>query len=90
MVAHNDGSVRCVSSKRIYEEAFGEDGIDPCVRLLDPNWLKRAIYRAICVRGEDEKKRSRKIVGINRAGYKKNIWPKRTINKDVFCHAVFF
>ena len=40
--------------------------------------------------GEDEKKRSRKIVGINRAGYKKNIWPKRTINKDVFCHAVFF
>ena len=42
MVAHNDGSVRCVCSKRIYEEAFGGDGIDPCRKVLDPNWLKRA------------------------------------------------
>ena len=33
MVAHNDGSVRCVCSKRVYEEAFGGDGIDPCKRL---------------------------------------------------------
>ena len=52
MVVHNDGSVRCVWSKRIYEEAFGGDGIDPCKRVLDPNWSKRAIYRAICARGE--------------------------------------
>ena len=52
MVVHNDGSVRCVWSKRIYEEAFGEDGIDPCKRVLDPNWSKRAICRAICARGE--------------------------------------
>ena len=43
MVAHNDGSVKCVCSKRIYEEAFGGDGIDPCSRVLDPNWLKRTI-----------------------------------------------
>ena len=43
MVVHNDGSVKCVCSKRIYEEAFGGDGIDPCSRVLDPNWLKRAI-----------------------------------------------
>ena len=33
MVVHNDGSVRCVCSKRVYEEAFGGDGIDPCKRL---------------------------------------------------------
>ena len=33
MVVHNDGSVRCVCSKRVYEEAFGADGIDPCKRL---------------------------------------------------------
>ena len=46
IVVHNDGSVRCVSSKRIYKETFGEDGIDPCRRVLDPNRLKRAIYRA--------------------------------------------
>ena len=45
MVVHNDGSVRCVCSKRIYEEALGGDGIDPCRRVLDPNWLKRAIHR---------------------------------------------
>ena len=45
MVFHNDGSMRCVCSGRIYEEAFGGDGIDPCRRVLDPNWLKRAIYR---------------------------------------------
>ena len=48
MVVDNDGSVRCVCSKRIYEEAFGGDGIDPCKRVLDPNWLKRAIYRVKC------------------------------------------
>ena len=59
MVAHNDGSVRCVSSKRISEEAFGEDGIDPCMRLLDPNWLKGAIYRAICVRVRTKKKKQK-------------------------------
>ena len=47
MVVHNDGSVRCVSSKRVYEEEFGGDGIDPCRRVLDPNWLKRAIYRVM-------------------------------------------
>ena len=46
MVVHNDGSVRCVSSKKIYEETFREDEIDPCGRVLDPKWLKRAIYRA--------------------------------------------
>ena len=40
MVVHNDGSVRCVCSKRVYEEAFGEDGINPCKRVLHPNWLK--------------------------------------------------
>ena len=50
MIVQNDGSVRCVCSKRIYEEAFGGDGIGPCKRVLDPNWLKRAIYRA---RAED-------------------------------------
>ena len=48
MVVHNDGSVRCVYSKRIYEESFGGDGIDPCKTISDPNSLKRAIYRAIC------------------------------------------
>ena len=48
MFVHNDGSVRCVCSKRIYEEAFGGEGIDQCNRVLDPNWLKRAKYRAIC------------------------------------------
>ena len=53
MVVHNDGSVRCLCSKRIYEEAFRGDVIDPCKRVLDPNWLKRAIYRAICARAED-------------------------------------
>ena len=30
MVVHNDGSVRCACSKRIYKEALGGDGIDPC------------------------------------------------------------
>ena len=40
MVVHNDGSVRCVYSKRIYEEAFGGGGgegggeTDPCKRVL--------------------------------------------------------
>ena len=29
MVVHNDGSVRCMCSKRIYKEAFGGGGIDP-------------------------------------------------------------
>ena len=53
MVVPNDGSMRCVCSKRIYKEAFGGDGIYPCKRVLDPNWLKRAIYRAICARAED-------------------------------------
>ena len=48
MVVDNDGSVRCVCSKSIYEEAFGGDGIEPCKRVLDPNWLKRAIYRVKC------------------------------------------
>ena len=37
MVVHNDGSVRCVCSKRIHEEAFGRDGIDPCKRVLYPH-----------------------------------------------------
>ena len=37
MVVHKDGSVRWVSSKRIYEEEFAGDGIDPCRRVLDPN-----------------------------------------------------
>ena len=37
MVVHNDGSLRCVCSKRIYEEAFGGDRIDPCKGVLDPN-----------------------------------------------------
>ena len=46
MVVHNDGSMRCVCSKKIYKEAFGGDGIDPCRRVLDPNWLKRAILMA--------------------------------------------
>ena len=46
MVVHNVGSVKCICSKRIYEEAFGGDRIDPCRRALDPNWLKRAIHRA--------------------------------------------
>ena len=45
MVVHNDGSVRCVSSKRIYEEVFAGDRIDPSRRVLDLNWFKRAIYR---------------------------------------------
>ena len=53
VVVHNDGSVGCVFSKSIYEEAFAEDGIDPCKRVLDPNWLKRTIYRVICARFED-------------------------------------
>ena len=53
MVVHNDGSVRCMSSKRIYEEEFGGDGIDPCRRVLDPNWLKRAIYRAMTSPGPE-------------------------------------
>ena len=37
MVVHNDGSMRCVCSKKIYQEPFGGDGIDPCRRELDPN-----------------------------------------------------
>ena len=48
MVVHNDGSVKCICSNRIYEEAFRGDGIDPYRRVLDPNWLKRAIYREKC------------------------------------------
>ena len=32
MVVHNDGSVRYMCSKRIYKEAFGGGGIDPCRR----------------------------------------------------------
>ena len=47
---HNDGSMRCVCSKRIYKEAFGGDGIDSSRRVLDPNWMKRAIYRAKCTK----------------------------------------
>ena len=50
MFVQNDGSMRCVCSIRIYEEAFGGDGTDSCRRVLDSNWLKRAIYR---VRAED-------------------------------------
>ena len=46
MVVHNDGTVRCVCSKSIYEEAVGGDGIKPCRRVLDPSCLKKAIYRA--------------------------------------------
>ena len=45
MFVHNDRSTKCVCSKGIYEEAFGGDGTDPCINVLDPNWLKRAIYR---------------------------------------------
>ena len=63
MVVHNDGTVRCMSSKRIYEEAFRGDGIDLCKRVLDLNWLKRAIYRVICARGEDEKKKTENLWG---------------------------
>ena len=48
MVVHNDGSIRCICSKRTYEEAFGAGGIDPCRRVLDPSWLKRAIYSVKC------------------------------------------
>ena len=48
IVVHNDGSVRCICSKKINELAFGGDGIDPCSRVLDLKWLKRAIYRAKC------------------------------------------
>ena len=48
IVVHNDGSVRCICSKTINELAFGGDGIDPCRRVLDPKWLKRAIYRPKC------------------------------------------
>ena len=40
MVVHNDGSVRCVCSKTIYEEEFGGDGIDPCTRVLDIKLIK--------------------------------------------------
>ena len=61
LVVHNDGSVRCVYSKRIYEEAFGGDGIDPCRRVSDPNWLKRVIYRPICAQAEDKKKKIEKL-----------------------------
>ena len=61
MVVHNDGSVKCVCSIRIYEEAFGGDGIDPCRRVLDPNWLKRAIYRAICARAKERKKETDRL-----------------------------
>ena len=61
MVVHKDGSIRWVSSKRIYEEEFAGDGIDPCRRVLDPNWLKRAIYRAICAWAEDKKKETEKL-----------------------------
>ena len=39
IVAHNDGRMRCVCSKRIYEEAFGLDGIDPCKSVLDRSKL---------------------------------------------------
>ena len=46
MVVHNDGNVGCICSNRIYKEAFGGDEINLCRRALDPNWLKRAIYRA--------------------------------------------
>ena len=48
IIVHNDGSARCMCSKRIYEEAFGGNGIDPCTRVLDPNWLKMAICRVKC------------------------------------------
>ena len=41
MVVHNDGSIRCMCSKRVYEEVFGGDGIDPCRRVLDPNWREQ-------------------------------------------------
>ena len=46
VIVHNDESVRCVSSKKIYKEAFGGDRIDPCRGTFNPNWLKRAIYKA--------------------------------------------
>ena len=63
MVVHNDGRVGCVCSERIYEEAFGRDGIDPCKRVLDPNWLKRAKYRVIYPSSihQDKKKETEKL-----------------------------
>ena len=57
MVVHNDGSVRCVCSKKIYEEAFGGEGIDPCKKVFDPNWLKRAMGN-LCP-GRDKKNHQR-------------------------------
>ena len=48
IIVHNDGSVRGICSGRTYKEAFGGNGIDPSTRVLDPNWLKRAIYRVKC------------------------------------------
>ena len=53
MVVHNDGSMICVCSKRIYKKAFGGDGIDPCKRVLDPNSLNREIYMVKYARAED-------------------------------------
>ena len=50
MVVDNDGNVRCVED---LQEAFGGDGIDPCKTVLDPNWLKRGIYRVKCAQAED-------------------------------------
>ena len=61
IVVRNDGSVRCVYPKKIYEEAFGGDGIDPCKRALDPNWSKRAKCRAIYARTEDKEKETEKF-----------------------------
>ena len=46
VVVHNDESVRCASSKKIYKEAFEGDRIDPCRRAFNPNWLKRSICKA--------------------------------------------
>ena len=61
VILHNDGSVRCVYSKKIYEEAFEGDGIDPCKSALDPNWLKRGRCRAIYVRTEGKEKETEKF-----------------------------
>ena len=67
MVVHNDRSVRCVCSKKIHEEAFGGDGIDPHCKALDPNWLKRAICKvqAEYCQGKTQRKRHVSIKNID-------------------------
>ena len=52
--------------KEELKEAFGVDGIDPCRKILDPNWLRRAICRAQVkiIKGKHLMEGKRELLGV--------------------------